>query len=577
MARLQGSRNASALVRRLAATMRERGGAVSEARALLLEALARSPLSGPIARQARILERLHDLALFFAAYPDDERVHSAAEAVLSGIPRRVTPAIARRLEGTGMAGTSFTYAFDHPIASWIGSHFGKPATSGVHPAPLEAGIAWDELEDEMPLLRLLPQVAGPAEDLGIDDPDVGVREWVDAARGRRPDLAWLTGALLDLPVPMRSRDALYDGLGLPLRIKLRDTRYSRTGARLVGAPLGYHPANLRRRADLRKEVFRPLAGRATTLGEARMLIDLARAALVSRQREMFPISHASERDVTSYEADAGLAVIVYGTRSERRLPLESLWGFLLVKNGLPIGYGCFSVLFGSAEVAMNIFESFRAGESAVTYASLLRVIHAHAGATSFTALKYQIGGDENEEAIESGAFWFYHKLGFRPFDPAARKVLRREEERIASRPGYRSPARVLRKLAEHNIYLCLATPTRALLGHVPYGRLGMRVTRLLAARAAGALGQPARRRAMVAAVRQEVEVLLGGKISDHEWTGEICLFVYLIKDVKSWSRADRRKLLAIIESKAGPSERSFCCAMSAHHRLKKAILTLCSR
>ncbi len=581
MARERRGEDGIRLLGRLEAIARERGtsGAhdravepVAVRRAVLLEKLVRARLGGSATRCARALARLHDLALFHAAYPDDARVHAAAEAVLAGFARRVTRPIARALPGTGIIGTTTTYGFDYPIARWLAEKAGD-----------NAAMAWDELEDEGPLLRLLPFLAGPAEDAGIDDPDVGVREYVDAARGAdsrgadsrgadsrgaKTDLAWLAGRLDALPRTARERDHLYDGLGIVLEWKHRDTMYSRTGARLAGSPIGFHPDPLRRRVALETEVFRAIAGRLLAADEAGAAIDAARAALAAREREMFPISHASVDDVWLYDLGDGLRIAVYGTRPERRLLLESLWGYLILKNGIPIGYGCFSTLFGSSEVALNIFEAFRAGESAVTYAALLRVIHAHSGATSFSALKYQIGGDENEEAIAAGAFWFYHKLGFRPLDRGALQLLEREESRIASRPGYRSPASVLRKFAEHNVYLCLGPKTRDLLGHVPYGRLGLAVTRRLAATGLG-------REAAVEAACRSTELALGGRIArTDELARELGILAHLIKGLKGWSGSEKRALLRILSLKSGASEREFCLAMNAHDRFKKAILTI---
>ena len=60
---------------------------------------------------------------------------------------------------------------------------------------------------------------------------------------------------------------------------------------------------------------------------------------------------------------------------------------------------------------------------------------------------YQIG-HENPEAVDSGAFWFYRKLGFRPTDPGVAALVAREEGRMRTRPGYRSSKRTLERLAE---------------------------------------------------------------------------------------------------------------------------------
>jgi hypothetical protein len=74
-------------------------------------------------------------------------------------------------------------------------------------------------------------------------------------------------------------------------------------------------------------------------------------------------------------------------------------------------------------------------------------MHHFTGATAFALDPYQIGY-ENEEGIESGAFWFYRKLGFRPTRRDLLRLAEKEEQKIATRKGYRTPARTLRKLAE---------------------------------------------------------------------------------------------------------------------------------
>jgi len=43
--------------------------------------------------------------------------------------------------------------------------------------------------------------------------------------------------------------------------------------------------------------------------------------------------------------------------------LESVYGFLTLKNGIPIGYVLVSALFGSSEIAYNVFETYRGGEA----------------------------------------------------------------------------------------------------------------------------------------------------------------------------------------------------------------------
>src|SRR5262249_15242303 len=72
------------------------------------------------------------------------------------------------------------------------------------------------------------------------------------------------------------------------------------------------------------------------------------------------------------------------------------------------------------------------------------------GVTSFSIDPYQLGF-ENPEAIDSGAFWFYRKLGFRPTHPDVAAFLAREERRIAANPAHRSSPRTLARLVTHNL------------------------------------------------------------------------------------------------------------------------------
>jgi hypothetical protein len=69
------------------------------------------------------------------------------------------------------------------------------------------------------------------------------------------------------------------------------------------------------------------------------------------------------------------------------------------------------------------------------------------GVNVFVVDPYQIG-HENAEAIESGAFWFYRKMGFRPVEPEIAALTAREEARMQRTPGYRSGRRTLERLSE---------------------------------------------------------------------------------------------------------------------------------
>ena len=102
---------------------------------------------------------------------------------------------------------------------------------------------------------------------------------------------------------------------------------------------------------------------------------------------------------------------------------------MIYKNGVPIGYFEGITLFERMESGFNLYYTFRDGETAWLYARMLNVFHHFTGARAFSLDPYQIG-HENEEGIESGAFWFYRKLGFRPTRKDILQLALKEEEKI---------------------------------------------------------------------------------------------------------------------------------------------------
>ena len=117
------------------------------------------------------------------------------------------------------------------------------------------------------------------------------------------------------------------------------------------------------RPDLRKELRRaPLAVTAVKPRAAEALIELARASMVTRARDLYSFKYSDPRDVRMIECGDGLQFACIGLVPERRLMLEAVYAFLMLKNGVPIGYVLVSSLFHSAEIAYNVFESFRGGE-----------------------------------------------------------------------------------------------------------------------------------------------------------------------------------------------------------------------
>ncbi|HEY5073314.1 MAG TPA: hypothetical protein VII34_01375, partial [Pyrinomonadaceae bacterium] len=133
---------------------------------------------------------------------------------------------------------------------------------------------------------------------------------------------------------------------------------------------------------------------------------------------------------------------------------------LIFKNGVPVGYYEGLSIFERMESGFNLYYTFREGETAWLYACILRLMRQLLGTNVFSIDPYQVG-HENEEGIESGAFWFYRKLGFRPVRPDLMKSALSEERKMSADSRHRTSARTLRKLAAgHMLYELPGTSAR---------------------------------------------------------------------------------------------------------------------
>lgn len=145
---------------------------------------------------------------------------------------------------------------------------------------------------------------------------------------------------------------------------------------------------------------------------------------------------------------------------------------------MPIGYVQADIVGRSAALSFNTFETFRGGEAAYTFARWLAVLKAVFGTTSFSIEPYQLGL-HNDEALESGAWWFYAKLGFAPRDAATLHRASAEQARLARRKGLRSRRTTLQALAATHLFFDLdaAQPVP----RIPLGELGLAAAAALSA------------------------------------------------------------------------------------------------
>ena len=391
------------------------------------------------------LFRYHELLLFVRAYAHNASIVRTVERELRGFANRVsflehqgldiTPL--QHPEWSGIAGTSVTDTFGFYIVRRL---------LQLHPS--QVAIYWEWFEDENRLAATWPRFMPLLAEDAFVEANVPYREWLGAARGRRSELAWLIEQFNKLPKPDNERAELYDSQQLYVAWT-PSYDVSRTGMRTAARKLFYHhgPLIQRRDIDLRKELAQPspkLEKLSRQQGEK--ALDMARDASTIRYRELYGFTHGDPKQVYRTELGRGVEIFIISLPPERRLPLRTYHAAMIYKNGVPIGYFEGLSLFERMESGFNLYYTFRDGETAWLYARVLNVMHHFARVTAFSLDPYQIGF-ENEEGIESGAFWFYRKLGFRPTQRDALELALKEEEKIRTRKGYRTPAATLRKLA----------------------------------------------------------------------------------------------------------------------------------
>jgi hypothetical protein len=432
-----------------------------------LEALRGSFLVSDAGRVERVLRRLaarrfpdaaslmrfHEALLFFRAFPPSPAVSRQTERLLRGFGQRVEQLRARGVdlddwdtfEASGIVGTTMQDTLSFDVVRWLARHI-----------PGAAEIAWGDYDDERGLGQVWPLLMPLQAEDSYVEANIPWRRWLEAAVPRgKGELEWIVEQIERLPSGHLERARIYDLLRLPVRWKLGTKRYSRTLNWTRPRDIFYHrePLIPRREVSLARELARkPPHLRKVSRAEGLATMDLIREIMLVRYRELYGTTLGDPNSVVRADLGRGVVIQLWNLPPKRRLPLRAYVAGFTLKNGVPINYIEAIGLCEWMEVGFNTFYTFRGGEVAWIFAQVLRCLCHLMGTTCVSMYPYQLG-DQNDEAIESGAYWFYRKLGFRPARKGLVEVVEREERKISADKGYRTPARTLRKLASaHLIY-----------------------------------------------------------------------------------------------------------------------------
>jgi hypothetical protein len=406
-----------------------------------------SYLAGTKLQENKTLLLYFDALLFICAHPPEEKLLALAERELhriSELLKRSKRCSAPPFLNSGLPFTPVSTRYSHDCLRWLLS---QPSCRIVL-----IGFENPSLQLNEVLRVTLPSVEVSETTAGLTNDEL-LKALLVSKPQRLPFLLEQLGALDQQPY---IKDLLFDRLDIFIKISSRDPSFSRGYNRLIISKIFFQD-EIQKNFNHEELLERALPPPAV-LTEARRLnaVTIIKNSMVLTDRETDPITYLDEHSLRLYELERGISIALYGVVPSRQLPLESYVGFTLFKNGFPACYGGGWVFGERSHFGINIFESFRGGESRWMMCQLLRTYRQAFGIRYFEVEPYQFGQD-NPEGIQSGAFWFYYRFGFRPLDKELRAIAKKEHNKIKTQRGYRTPEKTLTKFTAGNIALQLGT------------------------------------------------------------------------------------------------------------------------
>jgi hypothetical protein len=531
-------------------------------------------------KDAPSLIRFHDLLLFFRAFPSGSSVLRLAERLLRTFEPKVKAVLAAGgdvddfapEEVVGIAGTVVEATFSYPMVCWLVKRHAKSIS-----------IQWADYERETQRAVIWPRFFPFMEEDSLTEANVPYLDWLKAARGRQDELPWLVRQFQRLPgfpkgTVEKEKAALYDSLEIMVRWDMSGATGSSASRTLSRKPVKefyFHrePLIQRRQVSLAEEFAKPpLPIKVLSSREAEKTLDLVKEATGVRYRELYGTANADPAWVVQAKPGRGVEIYFWGLPPEKRLPLRAYLAGFTVKNGVPINYvECIS-LFEWTEIGFNTFPAYRDGETAWIYAQTLRLLRQLHGTNAISVYPYQIG-DGNEEAIASGAFWFYRKMGFRSMDPALEKLAQAEEKKVRANPKYRTSAATLRRLSKANVVYELPEAERGAWDRFSTRNIGLAVQRRMARDFDGDAEEmrEAAVKRLARAIKVDPKKL---KPQAQIAFADFATVLSLVPDLDRWSPGEKGALREIITAKAATNELRYQRLLQNHDLLRAAVLKL---
>lgn len=284
----------------------EFGPGASGGKLALLKQLARTRLSS-----ARAVMRLHEALCFIRAYPDNAAVLGQAQTMLAGFARRADLRAHRAtLADSGIAGTAIHYRFFAGQALWLALHW-----------PNQLRLDRIDTQAEARIARALPPLLTPTEAQALFELKLPGYAALDRLRGaQQTDAVFLLRRIAAMPGNGFTREVCSDTIDASFVLAPGPDTPARSAAHFAAASVVFRSeAPQRARPELRAEMSRsPRSVHRLPVREGELVVNLARAAMVTRARSLEAFSFADARDAWFVDDGDGLAFALLGVLPQRR-------------------------------------------------------------------------------------------------------------------------------------------------------------------------------------------------------------------------------------------------------------------
>jgi hypothetical protein len=486
--------------------------------------------------------QFHHVLLCMMAYPSNKTLLNLVEETTSKLLNQLSKysSIQEKLIGTGLLHTAVECNFTYQKIKHIIQHF--PNQVSIHSAS-------SSIETQKTVLKLiLPNLEYSKIHAGEKDLKSRISEFHPS--NQQTDLEWLLQTIEQSNSDSKTKAFLYNQLGIFIQWKISSEKDSISFLKGAHLPTYFHTTPLEKKINLQDIIKQKLPSPVKlSLKEKQQLIHSAKMTLFYLYRETEPFTNANEDDITLFHLDKGISIALFGSTNNKRYSLESYIGYLVLKNNIPASYGGGWIFGERSQFGINILESFRGGESSLIICELLRVYHQYFKATRFVVKPYQFGL-HNPEAIKTGAFWFYYKLGFRPENNELKALAKKEEEEKLKNPKYKSEASTLRKYTKSNIALTLSDKNYP---NFDSEVLSQRITSYINTQFDGNREKAINQCFKI--LKEDLDIdLKSWKTEDIDYAKQLSVLFCSYPDSKKWMVENKKNIILLIQLKSAKTE-----------------------